>query len=74
MIPRRIPPKSGLGYTLRAASQETGLTVWQLRKLVADGRVRSARPHKYVTIHPQDVKALADTAWQGQAWTPPAAQ
>ena len=62
----------GVGVKMTDAVRQTGLTVWQLRKLIRDGAVRHDKPGHFIEIHPDDVAAMAARKWQGNPYQPDA--
>jgi hypothetical protein len=64
---RRAPAGAPAGVLLAAASEQTGLTVNQLRKMTYAGKIRFRRLGGRLALHPADVAALASTNWEGSA-------
>jgi hypothetical protein len=64
---RRAPAHAPAGVLLVQASEQTGLTVNQLRKMVYANKIRWRRLGGRLALHPADVAALTDGCWRGAA-------
>lgn len=54
------------GIWIRDAARRVGMTYWQLRKMVLNDGIRYRRRGRRIEVHPDDVRALEESIWQGR--------